>query len=534
MQDFELIQFIEALRSRIPATEFPERRFVLTCYKTAQPWEMMSALAQVITGLDDSKPDDARRLSAWINRAHGAVLSSVPRAVRPPSWIINEPETGGLPPLPDPDEYQARALRYLSLEAFYAMEDGRTPAAAGTARPRIPTRFGQELDECSSVEEAIALARKRLPRLRVLDACRYLMAVGYPIALPLPDVVRFCGQFKFAGQRSGDAADERSAAPASSSSVSAAVADAVWLTAFLQRASRLTCLSIPHISWLLGVYSGALKMEGRRPICPRLRPLCEECDLTQVCSRYQREGAVGVAGPAVERARERISIKDWSVDERPRERLLAGERLSNAELLGVILRTGTGSLSAVELGRALLSEFEDLHALQKATPGEIMNRMRGRGIGPAKAAEICAAIELGRRVTQPAADTRSGRRRLTSSRDIFEIFRARYKAATQEEFLLLILDTKNRIQKEEVISIGTLNSSLAHPRDIFRVALREAAFAVIFVHNHPSGDPTPSDADFALTARLVDAGKLLGIQVLDHVIIGSHEWYSFADHGRLA
>lgn len=531
MQDFELIHFVEALRNRLGAEDFPERRFVRTDYKTAQPWEMMSALAQVITGLDDSKPGDARRLSAWINRAHGVVASSTPRAVRPPSWVINEAESAAPVDLPEPDEFQARALRYLSLEAFYVMEDGAAPATA--APQRIPTRFGQELQECSSVGEAIALARKRLPRLRVLDACRYLMAVGYPIGLPLPEILRFCSQFPFAGPPgpSGDAAEAQPAA--ASSSVSAAVADAVWLTAFLQRASRLTCLSLPHITWLLGAYSGAFKIEGRRPICPRQRPLCDECDLTQACSRYQREAAAPVAAPSAEKTRDRISIKDWSVDERPRERLLAGERLSNAELLGVILRTGTGTLSAVELGRALLSEFEDLHALQKATPGEIMNRMRGRGIGPAKAAEICAAIELGRRVTQPAADTRSGRRRLTSSRDIFEIFRARYKAATQEEFLLLILDTKNRIQKEEVISIGTLNSSLAHPRDIFRVALREAAFAVIFVHNHPSGDPTPSDADFALTARLVDAGKLLGIQVLDHVIIGSHEWYSFSDHGRM-
>src|SRR5690606_21513511 len=142
--------------------------------------------------------------------------------------------------------------------------------------------------------------------------------------------------------------------------------------------------------------------------------------------------------------------------------------------------TGSGRLSAVELARELLHTFGTLHDLEKASPQEIVERMRGKGIGPAKAVEICAAIELGRRVTQPAADTRLGQRMMATSRDVFELCRPRYKAATQEEFLLLVINTKNRLQKEVPVSLGTLNSSIVHPRDVFRHALREAAAAVIF------------------------------------------------------
>jgi len=194
----------------------------------------------------------------------------------------------------------------------------------------------------------------------------------------------------------------------------------------------------------------------------------------------------------------------------------------------VVLRTGSGRRSAVDLGRQLLSEFGSLHRLEKASPRDLT---RVKGIGLAKAVEIKAAIELGRRITQPAADERDGLKPVGCSRDVFDLYRPRYKSATQEEFLLLVLNTKNRIQREVVVSVGTLNSSIVHPRDVFNHALREAAAGVIFVHNHPSGDPTPSPEDHALTKRLAEAGSLLGIKVMDHIIIGSQKYYSFADEG---
>jgi DNA repair protein RadC len=405
-----------------------------------------------------------------------------------------------------------------------------TPIAE-TGPQKIPTRFGQELSECTGVEDALALTRKRLPRLKPILACRFLSMIGYPIAVPLPDVVRLCrdlGMLSFSGENA-NSGDSRA------QSAGQVTADSVALTTILQRASRLTCTPLAQLAYLLAIFSGAVRVPDYRAACGRSRPACDTCRVTTHCDRRRRDQ---LNAPARDNnggapAARRQSIKEWAADERPRERMLAGERLSNAELLGLILRTGTGSLSAVELGRRLINAFGTLHELDRATPGDIISKMKGSGIGPAKAAEICAAIELGRRVTQPAADTRGGLRRILTSRDIFEKFRVQFKAALQEEFYVLILNAKHLVQREVRVSLGTLNASLVHPREAFSAAIREGAFAVIFLHNHPSGDPTPSEQDILLTARLIDAGKLLGIQVIDHVIIGSHEWYSFADHGRM-
>jgi DNA repair protein RadC len=223
-------------------------------------------------------------------------------------------------------------------------------------------------------------------------------------------------------------------------------------------------------------------------------------------------------------------IREWSAEERPRERLLAGQAVSPAELLAIILRTGNARESAVELARRLLVRFESLHRLAAASPGEISEV---NGIGPAKAAMIRAALELGRRASLAGEDPRDGLPQASSSQAVFDCYRARFATESQEVFLLLTLNNKNRITREVEVSRGTLNASIVHPRDVFKAALREAAGAVIFVHNHPSGDPAPSAEDRALTRRLAEAGKLLGITVLDHVIIGSKRCYSFRDNGDM-
>ncbi|MBA2669931.1 MAG: DNA repair protein RadC [Gemmatimonadetes bacterium] len=277
-----------------------------------------------------------------------------------------------------------------------------------------------------------------------------------------------------------------------------------------------------ELDLLIGLFSGARKSSHVDPVCTT-NPSCGACSVAPYCTyvRYR------TAPPSVPATR---SIKEWAVDERPRERLLAGERLSNAELLAIILRNGSGGSSALDLARELLARFKTLHRLGSAGVDEISGV---RGIGPAKAAEIRAALELGRRVMQPENDDRDGLRTVTSSRDVFDFYRPRYKNATQEEFVLLALNTKNRITREVTISVGTLNSSIVHPRDVFNHALREAAAGVIFLHNHPSGDPAPSREDITLTTRLCEAGRLLGIKVLDHVIVGATRYYSFADEGAL-
>jgi DNA repair protein RadC len=224
----------------------------------------------------------------------------------------------------------------------------------------------------------------------------------------------------------------------------------------------------------------------------------------------------------------RKHLKDWPADERPRERLLrhgAGS-LSDAQLLGIIIRSGGDGQTAVDLGRELLERFGGLGGIAQAGVREIC---AVKGIGPAKAAEIKAAIELGRRHQRPMLAGAS----FCASKDVADYYVPRLRDAKREEFRCVLLDTKNRIIKEVSVSNGSLTASLVHPRETFKDAVRESAAAVIFVHNHPSGDTKPSQEDILLTRRLVQAGELLGIQVLDHIIIGDGDHFSFRDRGLM-
>lgn len=224
----------------------------------------------------------------------------------------------------------------------------------------------------------------------------------------------------------------------------------------------------------------------------------------------------------------RRGVKYWPEDERPRERLLklGAGALSDAQLLGIIIRSGEGGRSAVDLGRELLERFGSLTGIEQAGINELCEIA---GIGPAKAAEIKAAIELGRRFQRPSLAGAS----FCTSRDVAEYYKPRLKHAKQEEFRCALLDSKNRIIREEVVSLGSLTASIVHPRDSFKAAVRESAAAVIFIHNHPSGDIRPSQEDILLTRRLVQAGEVLGIQVLDHIIVGDSGHFSFRDNGML-
>lgn len=221
-------------------------------------------------------------------------------------------------------------------------------------------------------------------------------------------------------------------------------------------------------------------------------------------------------------------LKSWPEGERPRERLLqhGADSLTDAQLLAIIIRNGEGGRTALDLGRELLEQFGDLAGIARAGTGEL----RGiKGIGPAKAAEIKAAFELGRRQQKPSLAGAS----FCASSEVAGYFLPRLKDAKREEFRCVLLDTKNRIIKDETVSIGSLTASLVHPRDTFKTAVRESAAAVIFVHNHPSGDTRPSQEDILLTKRLVQAGELLGIRVLDHVIVGNDGHFSFRDNGLI-
>ncbi len=214
-------------------------------------------------------------------------------------------------------------------------------------------------------------------------------------------------------------------------------------------------------------------------------------------------------------------------EERPRERLaqIGPEALRDAELLAILFRTGTRSLGAVALAERLLRYFGSLRALARASLSELQ---QVEGIGKVKAVEIKAALELGKRL---AVFQIRDRHRITQSGHVADLLMVRYKDYEHEVFKCVLLTTKNEVIKVVDVSHGGLDGTLASPRDVFKHAVREGASAVILCHNHPSGDPEPSPDDHALTHRLAEAGELLGIRVLDHMIFGDGRYVSFKDRG---
>ncbi len=223
-------------------------------------------------------------------------------------------------------------------------------------------------------------------------------------------------------------------------------------------------------------------------------------------------------------------IKEWPEADRPREKLLekGPEALSNAELLAILLRVGDASSgqSALDHGRLLMTRFADsFRDLEGASIQEICTI---KGIGPAKAAQIKAALEIGKRFAQE--DIRQGEA-FRSSGDVFHHYREHLGSLKKEEFHVLLLDAKNRKIKDVRVSEGSLTSSLVHPREVFNPVIRESAAAVILIHNHPSGDPSPSQEDLHITRRLREVGEVMGVRVLDHVIVGKGKYISFVDDG---
>lgn len=222
-------------------------------------------------------------------------------------------------------------------------------------------------------------------------------------------------------------------------------------------------------------------------------------------------------------------IRELPPEQRPRERMLkeGAASLSDIDLLAIMLRTGTAKASAMELAAAVLSRFQDLRRLSQATIEELSEI---KGIGPVKAVQIKAALELGRRLASLPAEERPV---IRCPEDVCSLLMEDLRNLDREYFLALLLNTKNQVLAKETISIGTLNASMVHPRELFKVAIRRSAAAVILVHNHPSGDPTPSREDIALTKRLVEAGEIIGIDVLDHIVIGDNRFTSLKSKGLI-
>lgn len=227
----------------------------------------------------------------------------------------------------------------------------------------------------------------------------------------------------------------------------------------------------------------------------------------------------------------RYAIPFWPEGERPRERLIAegAQRLTTAELLAIILRTGSPGRSAVDLARRLLQDQEGLGGLEAAAPAALA---AATGMGPAKIAQIKAALELGRRLL---AEVEQGAHpRIASSQDVLALCAPRLRGLQHERCDILFLNGGNDVVGLETLSEGSLTESPVYVRDIVERANRRHAAAAILVHNHPSGHSQPSAGDRALTEELVQAGDLLRLPLLDHVIIGRRDHYSFADHGLIA
>ncbi len=230
---------------------------------------------------------------------------------------------------------------------------------------------------------------------------------------------------------------------------------------------------------------------------------------------------------------ERLRMKDIPVEDRPYEKLekTGAENLTDAELLAIIIRTGSHNDTSLDLTRRIISTYSDGRGLQCLRKASISQLREIKGVGRVKAIQIKAAIELGSRLLAPAADKKKNR--IASPDDIGALYIEKFRHSNREYFTVLVLNTRNEIIRDLNISIGSLSETVVHPREVFAEVLKEPAAAVILMHNHPSGDPSPSKNDKETTKRLVDAGKILGIRILDHVIIGDGNMFSFKENGLL-
>lgn len=225
-------------------------------------------------------------------------------------------------------------------------------------------------------------------------------------------------------------------------------------------------------------------------------------------------------------------IKEWPEDERPREKMFrrGAATLTEAELLALIIRTGDTATkkSAIDLGREIIRHFNG--NLRELGGADISELTAIKGMGIAKAAGVKAAFALATRFQSRKLEHLD---RFTSPRQVFDYFHHEFRDCRKEYFLVLLLDGKNRIIRRVQISEGSLNQSIVHPREVFAPAVKESAAAIILVHNHPTGDPAPSSEDIAITRRLKEAGEIMGIKALDHIIVGDGDYVSFVERGLM-
>ncbi len=224
------------------------------------------------------------------------------------------------------------------------------------------------------------------------------------------------------------------------------------------------------------------------------------------------------------------SIKNIPLSEQPRERLLAygKEKLSNEELLSILLRTGVQGNSVSDLSKEILSKVEDIKDLKEIRLSTLKSI---RGLGSTKAVTVLAALELGRRIYEESLPQNNVR--LKTPLDVYRCFNSYIAHEKQENFMVILVDNHRRCISHQILFKGTLNTSLVHPREVFKCALLDTAAGIIVMHNHPSGDSSPSKADDDTTKSLLEAGSIIGIPLLDHIIVGNKSYYSYVEEGRI-
>jgi DNA repair protein RadC len=491
MDDLQKIDLVEKIKSHLSpyATDLESGADgVAKAAREEQgaPYYRQQFLA-IVFDIDDSGPAgrrQLRRLARLIEQPPEEILASETVAEAPDNYLLDTKEN----PWDRHPAWKKREQVTAALDKLSPGLDGESPVLIAKA---LSARH---------LREAADLLRRELRLLTGLKFFRFLEAVGRPLILP--DSLRKHFFFRLGLTTQVERASS-------------------WPEEFFsagETLAHLTGESLSALDRMFGLYTGAIAESGRlSPICVK-RPRCHLCVVNNYCAwrRFQsREEAERPSGG---------KIKQMAESERPRERLAekGAASLSETELLAILLRTGSGELSALDLASLLLKRFKTLGRIDQSSLAEMCEV---RGVGPAKAIEIKAALELGRRLeSKPDNDDKP----LSTPEEIYQRFRLRLANLNHEEFYIVLVNTKLRVIREALVSQGTLQGSLAHPREVFKEAIRESAYAMVLVHNHPSGDPEPSSNDIELTKRLVEAGKILGVRILDHVIIGRHDFCSFS------
>jgi len=220
-----------------------------------------------------------------------------------------------------------------------------------------------------------------------------------------------------------------------------------------------------------------------------------------------------------------ILIKDLPTEERPRERFIeyGANALSTTELLAIIIRTGSKNQSAINLAKSILQKTEGIKSLNDISLNQLTEIS---GIGPSKAVQIMASIELGKRVSQSLIGKENELKRIKTPKDCYDLLGNEMRYLKQEHFIVLSLDAQKRLIARDTVYIGAVDATFSHPREIFNIAVRRLATEIICIHNHPTGDPTPSKQDLLMTNLIIEAGNMMKIPLFDHIIIGRDDYRS--------